>query len=211
MDSAAFGDTELRLFPLKAVLFPGGLMSLTVFENRYLALVTECARSASAFGAVAWTARASAGDAQAPAGFAAVGTRAQVLSAEAAAAHTLLVRCRGSARFRVVSQRQQADGLWTAVVRAVPQDEVRAPPTALLPTVRALATTIAKLKGQNAVPFAMPYEFDDAGWVANRWCEILPIPQDAKQRLMELTDPVVRLQLVNDFLRQKGVLEPPAL
>ena len=57
----------------------------------------------------------------------------------------------------------------------------------------------------------MPYEFDDAGWVANRWCEILPIPQDAKQRLMELTDPVVRLQLVNDFLRQKGVLEPPAL
>jgi len=43
--------------------------------------------------------------------------------------------------------------------------------------------------------------------VANRWCEILPISVAAKQRLMELQDPVSRLQLVDDFLRSKGVVK----
>jgi hypothetical protein len=42
--------------------------------------------------------------------------------------------------------------------------------------------------------------------VANRWCEILPISLAAKQRLMELEDPVMRLKLVDEFLRTKGVV-----
>ena len=50
-------------------------------------------------------------------------------------------------------------------------------------------------------------EANDAGWVANRWCEILPISLAAKQKLMELTDPLVRLQLVDEFLRGKGVVK----
>jgi len=43
--------------------------------------------------------------------------------------------------------------------------------------------------------------------VANRWCEILPIPLAAKQKLMELDSPLLRLQIVDEFLRGKGVLE----
>ena len=72
-------------------------------------------------------------------------------------------------------------------------------------TVRGLANAIATLKAQGAEPFLQPYRFDDAGWVANRWCEILPIPLAAKQKLMELPDPQLRLRLVDEFLRGKGV------
>ena len=54
-------------------------------------------------------------------------------------------------------------------------------------------------------PFARPYRLDDAGWVANRWCEILPISSAAKQRLMALDEPVLRLQLVQDYLQGKGL------
>ena len=43
--------------------------------------------------------------------------------------------------------------------------------------------------------------------VANRWCEILPIPLAAKQRLMELPDARVRLALVDEFLRGQGVVK----
>ena len=43
--------------------------------------------------------------------------------------------------------------------------------------------------------------------MANRWCEILPISLAAKQKLMELPDPLVRLQLVDEFLRGKGVVK----
>jgi Lon protease-like protein len=72
--------------------------------------------------------------------------------------------------------------------------------------VQALANAIAKLKAQGAEPFSPPHRLDDAGWVANRWCEILPITLAAKQKLMELDDPQVRLQLVHDYLRGKGVV-----
>ena len=48
--------------------------------------------------------------------------------------------------------------------------------------------------------------FDDAGWVANRWCELLPISLAAKQKLMELDDPVIRLSIVDGYLRDKKVV-----
>ncbi len=72
--------------------------------------------------------------------------------------------------------------------------------------MRALANAIATLKQQGNKPFLEPYRLDDAGWVANRWCELLPVSLAAKQKLMELDDPLVRLQLVDEFLRGKGVV-----
>ena len=88
----------------------------------------------------------------------------------------------------------------------VDDDVVIAPEPSMHGTVRGLVNAIATLRLQSALPFLEPFHFDDAGWVANRWCEILPIPMAAKQRLMELEDPVVRLRLVDEFLRSKGVV-----
>ncbi|MEP7100730.1 MAG: LON peptidase substrate-binding domain-containing protein [Burkholderiales bacterium] len=192
-------DGELPLFPLQAVLFPGGLLGLKVFEVRYLDLVTGCLRDRTPFGVVALRAEAP--------GFEAIGTLAETIDADSERPGILQVRCRGAQRFRIESSRQQADGLWLARTRPLVADDPLAPAEALLGTVRALATTIATLKSKkNEAPFLQPYRFDDAGWVANRWCEILPIPRAAKQKLMELTDPMVRLQLVDEFLRSKGVV-----
>jgi hypothetical protein len=42
--------------------------------------------------------------------------------------------------------------------------------------------------------------------VANRWCEILPIPAPTKLKLMLLPDAAARLRLVADFLRRKGIV-----
>ena len=45
------GDVvELPLFPLGSVLFPGGQLSLRIFEPRYLDLVKRCGRSGEGFG-----------------------------------------------------------------------------------------------------------------------------------------------------------------
>jgi Lon protease-like protein len=71
---------------------------------------------------------------------------------------------------------------------------------------KALASTIKMLKAKGPVPFLEPYRFEDAGWIANRWCEILPIQLSAKQKLMELREPLVRLKLVDQFLRAKGII-----
>jgi Lon protease-like protein len=201
--------SELPLFPLQAVLFPGGLLGLKVFEARYLDLVTDCLRERRPFGVVALRSGREVRDLRDSARavrFELVGTLAELIDADSDQPGILQVSCRGGERFQVLESRQRADGLWLARTEAIPADELLAPSEALLGTVRALADAIASLNAQGTAPFLEPYRFDDAGWVANRWCEILPISQAAKFKLMELPDPMIRLQLVDDFLRSKGVV-----
>ena len=50
-----------------------------------------------------------------------------------------------------------------------------------------------------------PEQLGDCGWVANRWCELLPVPQELKQQLMQLDNPLVRLELVADVLDRTGI------
>lgn len=204
-------DRELALFPLQTVLFPGGLLRLKIFEARYLDLMTACLRDRQPFGVVLLRSgrevdRKGGGESRAAVSFEGMGTMAELLAVDSDQPGILQVRCRGSQRFRVHSRTQQPDGLWSGRTSHVVDDDVMAPTGALIDSVRGLATMMGSLAQQGESPFLEPYRFDDAGWVANRWCEILPISQAAKQKLMELPDPVVRLQLVDEFLRSKGVL-----
>jgi len=200
-------STELPLFPLQTVLFPGGLLSLKVFEARYLDLMATCLRETRPFGVVALRSGTEVQRADAKVALAPTGVLAELLEVDSAQAGILQVRCRGTRRFTLEAPHQQGDGLWLAASRTLPDDDVVAPASGLHDTVRGLANAIASLKAQGTEPFLQPFRFDDAGWVANRWCEILPISLAAKQKLMELTDPLVRLQLVDEFLRGKGVVK----
>jgi Lon protease-like protein len=198
---------ELPLFPLQTVLFPGGLLSLKVFEARYLDLMATCLRESRPFGVVALRSGAEVQNGEAKVAFANVGVLAELLDVDSAQAGILQVRCKGTQRFTLSAPRRQADGLWLATIRTQADDDLVAPPPTQHETVKGLANAIASLKAQGAEPFLAPFRFDDAGWVANRWCEILPISIAAKLKLMELPDPLVRLQLVDEFLRGKGVVK----
>jgi Lon protease-like protein len=198
---------ETPLFPLQAVLFPGGVLSLKVFEARYLDLIATCLRENRSFGVVALTSGQEVRRPDETVAFASTGVLAELLEVDSAQPGILQLRCRGTQRFIVESCRQQADGLWVAQTRRLPDDDVVVPTDALVDTVRGLANAIAALKAKGATPFEAPYRFDQAGWVANRWCEILPISLAAKQKLMELPDALVRLELVDEFLRGQGVVK----
>lgn len=204
---ASSSIVELPLFPLQAVLFPEGLLSLKVFEARYLDLVGSCLRESKPFGVVALKQGAEVRKGSDKIAFEMIGTMAELMDVDSAQAGILQVRCRGTQRFTVKTHRQQSDGLWLADVETLPDDESVAPAQTVLDTVKGLANAIATLKAQGAEPFLQPYRFDSAGWVANRWCEILPISMAAKQKLMELPDAQMRLQLVDEFLRSKGVVK----
>ncbi|MBI5259279.1 MAG: LON peptidase substrate-binding domain-containing protein [Burkholderiales bacterium] len=198
----------MPLFPLQSVLFPGGLLSLKVFEARYLDLMTRCLRDGTPFGVVCLNqgseTRSPGADAVQ---FEAVGTLARPEELDAEQPGILRVRCRGGQRFRAEGARQQPDGLWTADAVLLPDDAVLPPPALLAATVVALTNAIESLRSQGHRPFAEPFQLADAGWVANRWCEILPISRAAKQKLMELPDPLTRLKLVDEYLRGKGVIQ----
>ena len=62
-----------------------------------------------------------------------------------------------------------------------------------------------KTDAPGQMPLQGPWRLDDCGWVANRWCELLPLPVALKQRLMELDNPLVRLELVGDVLARTGI------
>jgi len=206
-DPAAAPSFELALFPLQSVLFPGGLLGLKVFEARYLDLVGRCMRERRPFGVVALKQGSEVhGKGSVAARFEAIGCLAELIEVDGDQPGILQVRCRGTQRFEASGFRQGADHLWSADARLLPDDEVVLPTEDLLGSARGLANAIATLKQQGNAPFLEPYRFEDAGWLANRWCEILPIPLAAKQKLMELPDALVRLKLVDDFLRSKGVV-----
>lgn len=198
---------ETPLFPLNTVLFPGGRLGLKVFEARYLDLMSACLREQRPFGVVALRSGQEVRQGDDSVAFETVGVLAELVEVDSQRPGILQVRGRGTQRFQVEASRQQADGLWLARTRLLPPDEPVAPAASQHETVRGLANAIASLKAQGAEPFDAPYHFELAGWVANRWCEILPIPLAAKQKLMELPDPLARLALVDEFLRGKGVVK----
>jgi len=198
----------LPLFPLRTVLFPGMVLGLKVFEARYLDLVSHCLRHGEPFGVVCLQQGAEAGTARQAPKLESVGVLAHVGEVDAEQAGILRLRCTGGQRFRVTAPVVQRDnGQWVApAVQPLPSDAAHMPGPAMLSTVQALAEAIRKLSAQGAELFAPPYRLDDAGWVANRWCELLPVPLAAKQKLMELEDPVIRLSIVDGYLRDKKVV-----
>lgn len=197
----------LPLFPLQTVLFPGGLLPLKVFEARYLDLVGHCMRSGEPFGVVCMSRGAEAGDNPEGVRIERVGVLARIEDVDAEQAGILKVRCIGGSRFRLLQAPvQRPDGLWVGTAELIEDDAHRLPERTLQPAVEALQQALEALLAQDIKPFAEPLQWRDAGWVANRWCELLPITLAAKQRLMELEEPSMRLQLVDEFLRSRQVL-----
>ncbi|MDE2615222.1 MAG: LON peptidase substrate-binding domain-containing protein, partial [Burkholderiales bacterium] len=186
----------MPLFPLQTVLFPGMRLLLKVFEARYLDLVSGCLREQKPFGVLALRSGGEVGIASAAAEMEEVGVLARIDEVDGEASGILRLRCTGTLRFRRNAEPQrQADGLWTCTCDELPADAPHVPGAAMLQTVRALAAAIKSLGEQGRSPFDAPYRFDDCGWVANRWCELLPLPLAAKQKLLEIDDPVLRLSV----------------
>lgn len=197
----------LPLFPLQMVLFPGAQLRLRIFEARYLDLMSHCLRSGQAFAVVcihqgSEVQRPGA----APPQFESLGVLARLDEVDAEQAGILRVQGHGGRRVQLTHPVQRDDGLWLAEATPLADDAVLPVPDALVPCALALGKAIAALAAQGQQPFGRPYALDQVGWVANRWCELLPLALAAKQRLMALDDPVARLQLVDQFLRSKQVI-----
>ena len=120
-----------------------------------------------------------------------------------------MIRCRGTQRFEISSREKLRHGLWVANVTRLDDDMRVTIPVDLQRTADALGKLIKSLQKRNVpdyqMPLLAPFQFDDCGWVANRWCELLPIPLELKQRLMELDNPLLRLELVSDILDRTGI------
>ena len=204
--------SSLPLFPLGTVLFPGGVLPLRIFEVRYLDMVRKCHQTGAPFGVVSLTQgsevrRAGAPDEQ----FHDVGTLAVIEQLASPQPGLITLVCKGTERFRITQRNHLVHGLWIASVSQLDRDLSIPIPEDLKKTATALTQVLHTLHARDALnPAAKlptPEQLDDCGWVANRWCELLPVPKELKQRLMELDNPLVRLELVGDVLERTGIAQ----
>lgn len=93
------GMNSLPLFPLNTVLFPGQLLPLHIFEERYRQMIGECLQTGAPFGVVLIRDGDEVGD-QATEPYP-VGTTAHIVQAERLADGRLNIICVGNARFRI--------------------------------------------------------------------------------------------------------------
>ena len=52
-----------------------------------------------------------------------------------------------------------------------------------------------------------PHRYDDAEWIGCRISEVLPVQNLAKQKLLELEDPLARLEVLEQYLDQRRLLD----
>jgi Lon protease-like protein len=192
----------IPLFPLGVVLFPDGILPLRIFEVRYLTMIKQCHKTGKPFGVVALT----QGREVQRAGhvpderFHAIGTLAEIIDYQTPQPGLIEIVARGTSRFRVIASERTPHGLWMADVESLPADPHVKVPSDLAYVAADLVRMLEVSDPSRVPPILEPHRFDDAGWVANRWCDLLPALAENRQRMMEMDDPLLRLELVSDLL-----------
>ena len=115
----------------------------------------------------------------------------------------LKVTAAGIERFRIISSAVSRAGLIVGEVEAHEPEGEAVDAAGLAESAAFLRKVIAGIGEQR---FAPPFRFDDASWVSFRLAEILPLRNDVKQKLLELTDPALRLAILHRFLRQQNLI-----
>lgn len=204
-------DAWLPLFPLKTVLFPEGILPLKVFETRYIDMVRECMKHNMPFGVVLIKAGQEVGTAAEPEE---IGCLAHITDWDIQNLGVMLLRTQGGTRFRTLETRVLADQRLEARVEMIAADEAITISDIHVNCAKTLKIVMDDIdaKGRteygNAFvsPFSHPIRLESASWVSNRWCEILPIPLKARQKLLELGDAQSRLSIVHQYLQQHKIL-----
>jgi Lon protease-like protein len=202
----------LPLFPLQTVLFPDGYLPLQIFEVRYLNMIKRAIADNTDFGIVTLTAGTETRLPERTEIFNPVGTLARIGESSQPMAGLIQIQCRGAQRFRIESSACRKDGLWMAEVSLLEKDRTVPIPGELKNVADALGKLIRSLQIDQVEPLEMPmqppYLLDDCGWVANRWAELITLETEQRIRLLQLDNPVLRLELVQDLLDEAGWLLP---
>lgn len=186
---------EIPLFPLGTVLFPDGPLPLKIFETRYVDMVSRCASEDLAFGIALLVSADDSGVAR----LAEVGTSARIIDWNQGSDGLLYITAMGERRFRILSARQQEDGLNLAEVEWLPAESPAAPQ----PTLRAMASALRALFATSGLLYeSIEKKYSDASWVGFRLAEILPLAPETRQRCLELRSASARLELLQPVVKQ---------
>jgi uncharacterized protein len=184
---------QVPLFPLRTVLYPEGPLPLRIFEPRYLDMVSECLKNDRPFGVLLIRAGSETG----PAITYSTGTLAKIIDWYQGSDGLLGITAVGQQRFRLLHTERRKNNLDVGRIRILPENKNVPLPEEMKPLAKVLESVLDDL---GSLYGAVERRYDDAGWVACRFAEILPIAPEVKQACLELDDPVERLNAVRKLI-----------
>lgn len=192
--------TQLALFPLQTVLFPGGPLPLRIFEPRYLDMISRCLKQDEGFGVCLIESGEETGKAITHR----IGTLARIGDWGGDENGVLQILAHGRQRFRLLETHTQQDGLNLGEVEWLDEE-----PATLIPeTAYPLADLLRQIMEQVPERYrGVEPRYDDASWVGYRLSELLPLALPQRQYFLELNDPLQRLQILQtlvDSLADQG-------
>lgn len=197
----------IPLFPLQAVLFPGGRLPLRIFELRYMDMATLCLKESAPFGVcLIASGEEVATRGKKPAEPHAVGTLAHITDWDMPQLGVLNVIVEGGERFRLLHHWAEDSGLLRGEVELIATPTVLPIPGPYARLVPLLRTIVDQIPADAPNAPAKPHCFFDAGWLGMRYAEALPIPVAAKQNMLEVEDSIDRLEIIYRLLESKGLL-----
>jgi len=184
---------KIPLFPLQTILFPGGPLSLRVFERRYLDMVSSCMASDQLFGIIL-NKPSSTNDKN---NFSKIGTLAQIVDWDQGSDGVLGLKVIGKERFILTSHYTDENGLNMGEIEKLEPEKKLLLPEGYV-TLSAILETI--LNEFSDLYASVKKDFNDASWVGYRLAEILPIELSQRQIYLEIDEPLDRLELLKTFM-----------
>ena len=196
------------LFPLNALVCPGGRLPLRIFEPRYLDMVRDCLRNETGFIVVMLkeggteveesAAKPSSENASVDNDpIYTVGTRVRIIDFDQGSDGILGIVVEGKERVNILSAGKQENGLWVGEVEAAdPETFVSLPDE-----FNELKSVLQALVQHPVVKdLNIDIDYADCRQIGWRLTELLPLDNSQKQYLYELEDPVYRLEKISDQL-----------
>jgi Lon protease-like protein len=191
---------RLRLFPLNAVLFPGAVLNLHVFEPRYKQMINECVQTGEGFGVVLIQEGEEAGDPSVTPHQ--IGSIAEIVDVTPLPFDRYFISTVGRQRFRI-REIVSREPYLTVEADVIGEDE---PDEAELVDLRdrvrdafvQYLELMVEFSGQE-VDVDLPSDARRASYIVG---DTLQVADVMKQKLLELTSTKQRLNVELAFLRR---------
>ena len=198
---------NVPLFPLNAIVCPGGKLPLRIFEPRYLDMVKHCLKNDSGFVVVLLKpnenevevpdpSRQPAGS-QGTSKIYRIGTLVKIIDFDQGEDGILNIVTQGISQVSIAEPHKCDDGLWTGDIETQQEESFVA-----LPGEYSELCSVLQALLQHPVikELNLDIDYEDGRQVGWRLTELLPFDNSQKQYLYEMSDPVSRLQRISDQL-----------
>jgi Lon protease-like protein len=196
--SLLHSDNRSALFPLNSVLFPGCILALQIFEQRYLRLIKTCMRDDHGFVVILISSGKEIGDA--PETYS-IGTYVEIIDWETLENGLFGITIKAKHRVRVTNPSVQDDGLMTGEIEklssAGASDSV---------DVLQITDLVDILKQLEQHPYIerqpMQTDYTSTQDVCHKLSQLLPLDPLIKQSLLEIDSNTEKIDRLRDLINR---------